>query len=287
MALAAMLQQEGALAADVAKKSGAGPVPLNAAVGGRPDVPHHPARAKRVVQLFMAGAASHIDLFDFKPELVKQHGEPSDFGEPVEAFQNGLGPWMKPVWEFKPYGECGKLLGELVADLGPCVDEMAFVHNMVGKTGVHSQATLLQATGFQLPGFPGMGCWVSYGLGSLNDNLPTFVVLPDHRGLRLERHRRTGTRRFCPRSIRARSSIPARETADRRSLPRQAADFVTRDERSRRRRRCWRSSTASMPRAAPATRGSKPASAATNWPRKMQLAAPEALDLSQGAASTS
>ncbi len=144
---------------------------------------HHRPRAKRVVQLFMAGAASHIDLFDYKPELAKRHGQPSDFGEPVEAFQNGLGPWLRPLWEFRPYGECGKLLGEPVAELGKVVDELAFVHNVVGKTGVHSQATLLQATGFQLPGFPGMGSWVSYGLGSLNDNLPTFVVLPDHRGL--------------------------------------------------------------------------------------------------------
>ena len=144
---------------------------------------HHPPRAKRVVQLFMAGAASAIDLFDYKPELVKRHGQPSDFGEPVEAFQNGLGPWLKPIWEFKPYGACCKLLGEPVAELGKVADELAFLHNVVGKTGVHSQATLLQATGFQLPGFPGMGSWISYGLGSLNDNLPTFVVLPDHRGL--------------------------------------------------------------------------------------------------------
>src|SRR5215207_11153770 len=76
---------------------------------------HHPAKAKRVVQLFMAGAASPIDLFDFKPELIKRHGQPSDFGEPVETFQNGLGPWMKPVWDFAPYGGCGKQLGEPVA----------------------------------------------------------------------------------------------------------------------------------------------------------------------------
>jgi hypothetical protein len=130
----------------------------------------------------MAGAASHIDLFDFKPELVKRHGQKSDFGEHVEAFQDGLGPWLKPVWEFKPYGKCGKLLSEVVADLGGVVDDIAFIHNMVGKTGVHSQATYLQATGFQMPGFPGMGCWISYGLGSMNENLPTFVVLPDHRG---------------------------------------------------------------------------------------------------------
>lgn len=143
---------------------------------------HHPPRAKRVVQLFMAGAASHLDLFDFKPELIKRHGREADFGEKVEAFQNGLGPWLKPIWKFAPYGECGKQLSEVVADLGVCVDDMAFIHNVVGKTGVHSSATLLQATGFQTPGFPGMGCWISYGLGSINDNLPAFVVLPDHRG---------------------------------------------------------------------------------------------------------
>ncbi len=120
IALASMLGGEGLLAADA---------PANGATGalGKPSaglagVPHFPPKAKRVVQLFMAGAASHIDLFDFKPELVKHHGEASDFGEPVEAFQNGLGPWMKPVWEFRPYGQCGKPLSEVVAPLGDVVD---------------------------------------------------------------------------------------------------------------------------------------------------------------------
>jgi hypothetical protein len=130
----------------------------------------------------MAGAASHLDLFDYKPELVRRDGQKSDFGEHVEAFQDGLGPWMKPVWPFAPHGQSGKMLGDVVSDLGRVVDDIAFVHNLVGKTGVHSQATYLQATGFQLPGFPGMGAWVSYGLGSMNENLPAFVVLPDHRG---------------------------------------------------------------------------------------------------------
>src|SRR5260221_14357114 len=69
--------------------------------------PHHAPRAKRVVQLFMAGGASPVDLFDFKPELVKRHGQPAEFGEHVEAFQNGLGPWLKPLWDFKPYGRTG------------------------------------------------------------------------------------------------------------------------------------------------------------------------------------
>jgi len=143
---------------------------------------HHPARARRVVQLFMGGAASHIDLWDHKPALEKHHGEKSDFGEKVEAFQDGLGPWMKSPFAFRPWGESGKWLSDPVAPLGECVDDMAFVHNVVGKTGVHSQATYLQATGFQRPGFPGMGAWISYALGSISDELPTFVVLPDHRG---------------------------------------------------------------------------------------------------------
>lgn len=170
IALAAMLGSEGLLGAESVKK--------------RPDGGmHHAPKAKRVVQLFMAGGASHIDLFDYKPELVKRHGQPANFGEAVETFQDGLGPWLKPIWKFKEYGRCGKQLGEPVAPLGEVVDEMAFVHNVVGKTGVHSQETLLQATGFNRPGFPGMGCWVSYGLGTINENLPAFVVLPDHRGL--------------------------------------------------------------------------------------------------------
>ena len=172
IALTSLLGREGLLGAT------AGVAP-NGVQSARP---HFRPRAKRVIQLFMGGAASHLDLFDFKPELVKRDGQKSDFGEHVEAFQDGLGPWMKPVWEFKPYGQTGKLLSEVVSDLGVVVDDLAFVHNMVGKTGIHSQATYLQATGFQLPGFPGMGSWISYGLGSLNENLPTFVVLPDHRG---------------------------------------------------------------------------------------------------------
>ena len=66
-------------------------------------LPHHAPKATRVVQLFMAGGASQVDLFDYKPELIKRDGQPSDFGEKVEAFQNGLGPWLRPQWEFKPW----------------------------------------------------------------------------------------------------------------------------------------------------------------------------------------
>lgn len=253
----------------------AGDAPGAGALAG---LPHHPPKAKRVVQLFMAGAASHIDLFDFKPELVKRDGQPSDFGEPVEAFQNGLGPWLRPVWDFQRYGECGKLLAEPVAALGACIDEIAFVHNLVGKTGVHSQATYLQATGFQSPGFPGMGCWISYGLGSLNENLPTFVVLPDHRGFASN-----GTKNWDAAFLPARHAgtmiYPGREppiadlTVDRR------ADFVNAREEAD-----AHQVLAALNRRHAASRSDDDRLEARirsyELAARMQLAAPEALDFS-------
>jgi hypothetical protein len=143
---------------------------------------HHPARAQRVVQLFMSGAASQCDTFDYKPELVKRHGEKFDPGEQVELFQSEPGACMQSPWAWRQYGECGKWVNDCVAPLGACVDDIAFIHSMVSKSNVHGPATFMQNTGFVLPGFPSMGAWISYGLGSLTDNLPTFVVLPDPRG---------------------------------------------------------------------------------------------------------
>ena len=98
VALAALLGADGLLAADRVAERHRPP----AAARRRPASSRR--RPERVVQLFMAGAASHIDLFDFKPELIKRHGQPSDFGEHVETFQDGLGPWLKPVFEFRPHG---------------------------------------------------------------------------------------------------------------------------------------------------------------------------------------
>jgi hypothetical protein len=143
---------------------------------------HHAPRATRVVQLFMSGAASQCDLFDYKPELVKRHREPFDPGETVELFQSTPGACFASPWKFKQHGACGRWMSDLVPHLASCVDEMAFVYSMVSKSNVHGPATFMQNTGFVLPGFPHMGAWVSYGLGSLNENLPAFVVLPDMRG---------------------------------------------------------------------------------------------------------
>jgi hypothetical protein len=143
---------------------------------------HHPPRARRVVQLFMSGAASQCDLFDYKPLLLKENGRPWDPGEKVELFQSTPGNCMASPWGWKQYGASGKWMSDLVPQLATCVDDMAFLHAMVSKSNVHGPATFMQNSGFVLPGFPSMGAWISYGLGSLADNLPTFVVLPDARG---------------------------------------------------------------------------------------------------------
>src|SRR6266704_6322850 len=144
---------------------------------------HHPARARRVVQLFMSGAASQCDTFDYKPELIKRSGEKFEPGGKVELFQSDPGAVMKSPWDWKQFGQCGKYVSSLLPHLAECVDDIAFIHSMVSKSNVHGPATFMQNTGFVLPGFPSMGAWISYGLGSLTDNLPTFVVLPDLRGL--------------------------------------------------------------------------------------------------------
>jgi hypothetical protein len=143
---------------------------------------HHRATAKRVVQLFMSGAASQCDTFDYKPELIRRHGQKFDPGGKVELFQSTPGAVMRSPWKWKQHGQCGKYVSGLVPHLAACVDDIAFIHSMVSKSNVHGPATFMQATGFVLPGFPAMGAWVSYGLGSLNENLPAFVVLPDARG---------------------------------------------------------------------------------------------------------
>ncbi|MCA9125444.1 MAG: DUF1501 domain-containing protein [Planctomycetales bacterium] len=249
----------------------------SAAMHGSVQVLHWPARARRVVQLFMAGAASQVDLWDYKPMLAKHHGQPSDFGEHVEAFQNGLGPWMKSPFQFSPYGESGKMLSNVVAPLGACVDDMAFIHNMVGKTGVHSQATYLQSTGFQRPGFPGMGAWISYALGAISDELPTFVVLPDHRGY-ASNGPKNWSSAFLPASNQGTTVFPQRPAPIADLVPR--ADFITPDAE---REGLQLLSRANRRYAQQRPEDSRLAARIRSYElaAQMQLSAPEALDLSQ------
>jgi hypothetical protein len=143
---------------------------------------HHPAKVKRVIQLFMNGGASQVDTFDYKPALEKRHAEKVDFGI-KSAATSVPGPLMKSPFQWKQHGECGRWVTDVFPRIAGCVDDLAFLMAMSSKTNVHGPASYLQTTGFLFPGYPCAGAWVSYALGRLTDNLPTFVVLPDPRGL--------------------------------------------------------------------------------------------------------
>jgi hypothetical protein len=143
---------------------------------------HHPAKAKRVVQLFMSGAASQCDTFDYKPELIRRNGEAFNPGGRVELFQSNPGHVMQSPWRWRQHGQSGKWISDLLPHIASCVDDIAFIPSMVARSNVHGPATFMQNTGFVLPGFPAMGAWINYGLGTMTDNLPAFVVIPDSRG---------------------------------------------------------------------------------------------------------
>src|SRR4051812_38305768 len=146
---------------------------------------HHVAKVKRVVQLFMNGGVSQQDTFDYKPELEKNHGKPfkPETVEKPEGVTSVPGNVMKSPFAFKQHGQCGRWVSSVFPHLARQVDEIAFLLSVRSKTNVHGPASYLMNTGFILPGFPCMGAWLSYGLGRLTDDLPTFVVLPDPRGL--------------------------------------------------------------------------------------------------------
>ena len=147
------------------------------------EAPHFAPKAKRVIQLFMNGGASPMDLFDYKPELEKRHGETFDPGGRVEAATSTPGKVMKSPFAFRRHGQSGRWASSIIPHMAACVDDMAFLMAQQSKTNVHGPGVYLQTSGFLLPGFPCLGAWVSYGLGSLDRNLPTFVVIPDARGL--------------------------------------------------------------------------------------------------------
>ncbi len=146
--------------------------------------PQFAPRAKRVIQLFMNGGASQCDLFDYKPSLEKLHGKPFDPGEGVrvEASVSTPGNLMKSPFQWAQHGQSGRWVSSALPHLARHVDEMAFLMAMTSESNVHGPAAYLQTTGFPLPGFPCMGAWISHALGTINQNVPAFVALPDGRG---------------------------------------------------------------------------------------------------------
>jgi hypothetical protein len=177
VALAGLLEQEflqrQSLAAD-----GATPLPNPLA----PKDSQFPAKAKSVIFLFMYGGPSHIDTFDYKPNLYGMDGKTV----PIKTFGRGgkksEGRVVGPKWKFRQYGQSGKWVSDLFPHLATCVDDIAFIHSMYADSPIHGSAMLMMNSGRLLSGHPCLGSWVNYGLGSVNENLPGFVVMLDKTG---------------------------------------------------------------------------------------------------------
>jgi len=145
--------------------------------------PHFTPKAKRVVQIFCAGGVSHVDTFDHKPDLAKHQGQELTGKGQIDTFFGQPGRLLKSPFAFRRRGRSGLWVSDLLPHLAGCVDDMTFIHSMVAKTSNHTPATFQMNSGFTINGFPCLGAWMSYGLGTDNQDLPAFVVLPDPRGL--------------------------------------------------------------------------------------------------------
>ncbi len=177
IALASLLQQQNLLAETNSIRPQIDPQRPFAA---RPS--HHPAAAKRVLVIFCAGACSQLDTFDYKPELERLHGQPLPGGESLVTFQGEQGMLTKSPWQFKPRGQSGKMISELVPQLAELADDMCFIHSLTSKTNTHGPGENFMSTGYTLDGFPSMGAWTTWALGTENENLPAYVAISDPRG---------------------------------------------------------------------------------------------------------
>lgn len=135
---------------------------------------HFPGKAKRVIFIFSNGGVSHMDTFDFKPKLFAADGKTTGVGGGLSNQQRVL---LKPGWEFKPGGKCGALVSDLFPHIRECMDDICLVRSMKSDDNEHYNATLGIHTGSFFFSRPGIGAWVSYGLGTVNQNLPSFIVL--------------------------------------------------------------------------------------------------------------
>lgn len=139
-------------------------------------------KAKQVLQIFCPGAASHVDLWDHKPALEKYHGTPLPGVETEVTFQGKNGNLMQSPWPFVPAGRSGKMISSMLPHMARHVDDMAFIHSMTSRTNTHGPGCIYMNSCFTREGFPSAGSWISYALGSMNENLPTYISIQDLRG---------------------------------------------------------------------------------------------------------
>jgi len=171
LALASLLHQQGYGAIELGEN------PLEARK------PHFEGKAKHVIWLFINGGPSHVDTWDYKPELTKRDGQKLEgFDATTGFFENAVGPLMKSPFEFRQHGQSGAWASSLFPNLSRHVDKMAFVKSFHTQSNNHSPALFMANTGVTRMGHPCVGSWVSYGLGTENENLPAFMVMSDPKG---------------------------------------------------------------------------------------------------------
>ena len=143
---------------------------------------HFPPKARNVVMIFCAGAVSQLETWDYKPALIPLDGKPLA-GGPAVTFQGPAGELARPQYAFRQRGRTGKWVSDMIPHLAELTDEIAFVHSLTSKSNTHGPAENFLSTGSVLDGFPSLGSWVSYALGSENQDLPAYVAIPDPRGV--------------------------------------------------------------------------------------------------------
>ncbi len=148
-----------------------------------PRPPHFPAKARNLLVIFCSGACAHLEAWDYKPELIKRDGQPMPGADKLITFQGENGSLAKPHWPFRPRGQSGKMLSDMLPRMADLADDLCFIHSMTARSNTHGPAENQMSTGFTLDGFPSMGSWVSYALGTENQDLPSFVAIPDPRGV--------------------------------------------------------------------------------------------------------
>ncbi len=144
---------------------------------------HHIPHNKQVIHICLCGGISQVDSFDYKPKLKEMHGKSLQADEKPDVFFGRVGLLRSNDWEFKQRGQSGMWISDLFPHISTIADELTVINSMVAESSSHTPATFQESSGFRLNGFPVMGSWVSYGLGNLTSDLPTYVVLPDSRGM--------------------------------------------------------------------------------------------------------
>lgn len=249
--------------------------------------PHFAARAKRVIWIFVNGGPSHVDTWDYKPGLEKWNGKSmqefdSKFENTTGFFKNSVGGLMKSPFRFEPRGECGKMVSEIFPHLGKHVDKMAFIHSGYSLSNNHSPALFMMNTGFARMGYPCMGSWVTYGLGCESNNLPAFVVMSDPKGRGLPKgHAANWSAGFLPGVYQGTHAKPTGQPIDNLQRPSSLTDDMQRSQLDLLKalnQEPWKEHAAESELAARIE--------SFELAYRMQIAAPEAIDLAGESAAT-